>query len=182
MRIREAELRDVAAMARVSVDSYRAAHRDQIPEASLMQFTYEESERNWARAIRELSEADERQEYIYVAENVEGILVGVAMGGPERSHHPLYMGEIYFLYLLPEYQRQGIGRQLVISVVERLVEQEMDSLLIRVLQANAPARRFYEALGGQLVPDVEEEFEDRGAVLVRVAYGWREVGELLHPR
>jgi len=39
MRIREAELRDVAAMARVSVDSYRAAHRDQIPEASLMQFT-----------------------------------------------------------------------------------------------------------------------------------------------
>jgi len=182
MRIREAELRDVAAMARVSVDSYRAAHRDQIPEASLMQFTYEESERNWARAIRELSEADERQEYIYVAENVEGLLVGVAMGGPERSHHPLYMGEIYFLYLLPEYQRQGIGRQLVISVVERLVEQEMDSLLIRVLKANAPARRFYEALGGQLVPDVEEEFEDRGAVLVRVAYGWREVGELLHPR
>jgi ribosomal protein S18 acetylase RimI-like enzyme len=130
----------------------------------------------------ELSEADERQEYIYVAENVEGLLVGVAMGGPERSHHPLYMGEIYFLYLLPEYQRQGIGRQLVISVVERLVEQEMDSLLIRVLKANAPARRFYEALGGQLVPDVEEEFEDRGAVLVRVAYGWREVGELLHPR
>jgi ribosomal protein S18 acetylase RimI-like enzyme len=182
MRIREAELRDAAAMARVSVDSYRAAHRDQIPEASLMQFTYEESERNWARAIRELSEADERQEYIYVAENVEGLLVGVAMGGPERSHHPLYMGEIYFLYLLPEYQRQGIGRQLVISVVERLVEQEMDSLLIRVLKANAPARRFYEALGGQLVPDVEEEFEDRGAVLVRVAYGWREVGELLHPR
>lgn len=182
MKIREAELRDVAAMARVSVDSYRAAHRDQIPEASLMQFTYEESERNWARAIRELSEADERQEYIYVAENVEGLLVGVAMGGPERSHHPLYMGEIYFLYLLPEYQRQGIGRQLVISVVERLVEQEMDSLLIRVLKANAPARRFYEALGGQLVPDVEEEFEDRGAVLVRVGYGWREVGELLHPR
>ena len=39
MRIREAELRDAAAMARVSVESYRAAHRDQIPEKSLMQFT-----------------------------------------------------------------------------------------------------------------------------------------------
>ena len=68
MNTREAELRDAAAMARVSVDSYRAAHRDQIPEASLMQFTYEESERNWARAIHELSEADERQEYIYVSD------------------------------------------------------------------------------------------------------------------
>lgn len=182
MRIREAELRDAAGMARVSVDSYRAAHRDQIPEASLMQFTYEESERNWARAIRELSEADEHQEYIYVAENEAGLLVGVAMGGPERSHHPLYSGEIYFLYLLPVYQRQGIGRGLTVSVMERLVEQDMSSLLIRVLKANAPARRFYEALGGQLVPDVEEQIEERGALLDLVAYGWRDVSELLRSR
>jgi GNAT superfamily N-acetyltransferase len=160
MRIREAELRDVAAMARVSVDSYRAAHRDQIPEASLMQFNYAESERNWARAIRELSEADERQEYIYVAENEEGLIIGVAMGGPERSHHPLYTGEIHFLYLLPAYQRRGIGRRLSISVVERLVEQGMSSLLIRVLKVNASARRFCEALGGQLVPGVEEQIEE----------------------
>jgi FR47-like protein len=100
------------------------------------------------------------------------------MGGPERSHHPLYLGEISFLYLLSEYHRQGIGRQLTNSVVKRLVEQDMDSLLIRVLKENASARRFYEALGGQLV--LEEQFEERGAVLVRVGYGWRDVSELLH--
>ena len=180
MRIREARLGDEAAMARVSVDSYRAAHRDHIPEKSLMRYTYEESERNWARALRELSEADERQEYIYVAENDAGNIIGVAMGGPEGSNHPLYTGEIYFLYLLPEYHRRGIGRQLTISVVERLVEHGMDSLLIRVLKANAPARRFYEALGGQLV--LEEQIEDRGAVLDQVAYGWSDVSELLHSR
>jgi hypothetical protein len=46
MRIREAEWHDAAAMARVSVESYRVAHRDQIPEENLMQFTSEESERN----------------------------------------------------------------------------------------------------------------------------------------
>jgi ribosomal protein S18 acetylase RimI-like enzyme len=182
VRIREAELYDAPAMARVSVDSYRSAHRDQIPEESLMKFTYEESERNWARTLREFSESDERQEYIYVSENDAGELIGVAMGGPERSKHPLYTGEIYFLYLLPEYHRQGIGRQLTISVVKRLVEQGLHSLLIRVLKENAPARRFYEALGGQLVPEVEEEFEERGAVLVRVGYGWRDVSELLHSR
>ena len=37
MNIREARLGDEAVMARVSVDSYRAAHRDHIPEESLMQ-------------------------------------------------------------------------------------------------------------------------------------------------
>jgi ribosomal protein S18 acetylase RimI-like enzyme len=180
MRIREARLGDEAAMARVSVDSYRAAHRDHIPEKSLMRYTYEESERNWARALRELSEADERQEYIYVAENDAGNIIGVAMGGPEGSNHPLYTGEIYFLYLLPEYHRRGIGRQLTISVVERLVEHGMDSLLIRVLKANTPARRFYEALGGQLV--LEEQIEDRGALLDQVAYGWRDVSVLLYSK
>jgi hypothetical protein len=56
----------------------------------------------------------------------------------------------------------------------------MDSLLIRVLKENVPARRFYEALGGQLV--LEEQFEDRGAVLVRVGYGWRDASELLGSR
>jgi ribosomal protein S18 acetylase RimI-like enzyme len=180
MNIREARLGDEAAMARVSVDSYRAAHHDHIPLESLMRYTYEESERNWARTLRELSEADERQEFIYVAENDAGDIIGIAMGGPESSNQDLYKGAIYFLYLLPTYHRRGIGRQLTISVVERLVERGMDSLLIRVLKANTTARRFYEALGGQLV--LEEQIEDRGAVLDQVAYGWRDVSVLLHSR
>jgi GNAT superfamily N-acetyltransferase len=180
MRIREARLGDEATMARVSVDSYRAAHRDHIPEESLMLYTYEESERNWARTLRELSEDDEREEYIYVAENDAGDIIGIAMGGPESSNHPLYTGAIYFLYLLPAYHRRGIGRQLLISVVERLVVHGINSLLIRVLKANAPARRFYEALGGQLV--LEEQIEDRGAVLDQVAYGWRDVSVLLNSK
>ena len=41
MRIREAELSDAAAMARVMVDSFRSAHRDHVPEVSLMKLTYE---------------------------------------------------------------------------------------------------------------------------------------------
>ena len=139
--------------------------------------TYEESERNWVRALCELSESTETRECLFVAENDDGDLIGVAMGGPERSNHPLYTGEIYILYLLPEYHRQGIGRQLTGQVVKRLVEQGMHSLLIRVLKANAPARRFYEALGGQLV--LEEQIEENGAVLEQVAYGWVDVSDLL---
>ena len=99
-------------------------------------------------------------------------MIGAAMGGPESSNHPIYTGAIYFLYLLPSYHRRGIGRQLTISVVERLVEQGLDSLLIRVLKANAPARRFYEALGGQLV--LEEQIEDRALYLTR----WHMGGEM----
>ena len=55
----------------------------------------------------------------------------------------------------------------------------MDSLLIRVLKANTRARRFYEALGGQLV--LEEQIEDEGALLDQVAYGWLDARQLLPP-
>ena len=164
-------------MARVIVDSYRSTHRDHIPEESLMRFTYEESERNWARTLRELSGSSESRKCIYVAEDNAGNLVGVAMGGPERSNHPIFTGEIYILYLLPQYHRQGIGQRLTGQVVRRLVEWEMYSLMIRVLKANIPARRFYEALGGQLV--LEEQIEEDGVVLEQVGYGWIDAGKLL---
>ena len=54
----------------------------------------------------------------------------------------------------------------------------MPSLLIRVLKANAPARRFYEALGGQLVLE-EQKVEEDGTVLEMVAYGWTDTSVLL---
>ncbi|GAC1350809.1 MAG: hypothetical protein NVSMB27_36920 [Ktedonobacteraceae bacterium] len=39
------------------------------------------------------------------------------------------------------------------------------------------ARRFYEALGGQLV--LEEQSEEKGVLLDLVAYGWLDVSHLL---
>lgn len=59
-------------------------------------------------------------------------------------------GEVYAIYVLPEYQRQGIGRQLMSMCAEELLRGSMDTLLVWVLEAN-PARRFYERLGGELV-------------------------------
>ena len=178
MRVRKAQESDATALAHVLVDSMRSAHRDQVPEASLMKLTYEESERNWARALREINEAAESEEWIFIAEDDAENPVGVAMCGPERNSHPLYAGEVYVLYVLPAYHRQGIGRRLLEAVVGQLIRQEMPSLLIRVLKANAPARRFYEVLGGQLVLE-EQQVEEDGTVLDLVAYGWTDASILL---
>jgi ribosomal protein S18 acetylase RimI-like enzyme len=175
--IREARAADAPAMARVLIDTRRIAHRDHIPEQSLLRFTYEESERNWARTLRELGASSEANECIYVAETEAGEVVGLAMGGPERTSHRDYAGEVYILYLLPEYQRRGIGRRLTRTVAARLIGWGMNSFLIRVLKANAPARRFYEALGGQLV--LEEQIEEDGALLDQVAYGWPDARRFL---
>ena len=177
MRIREAHERDAPALARVLIDSRRSAHRDHMPAESLLRLSYEESARNWARKLQEISASALSRERIFLAETDAGEPVGVAMGGPERTNHPRYAGEVYILYLLPAYHRQGLGRLLTQAVVTWLIQSGMPSFLIRVLKANLPARGFYEALGGQLV--LEEQIEEDGAVLDQVAYGWTDASSVL---
>jgi GNAT superfamily N-acetyltransferase len=177
VKVREARESDASAIGRAFVDSHHAAHRDHIPPELLAQRTYEVSSRNWARALREISAAAPTPMCIYVAEDDTGTVVGVAMGQGERNNHPVYVAEVNVLYVLPAFQRRGLGRQLVAAVARHVHEHGLHALLIRVLKVNAPARRFYEALGGQLV--LEEQFEEDGVPLVQVAYGWADIRTLL---
>jgi GNAT superfamily N-acetyltransferase len=102
--------------------------------------------------------------------------VGFASGGPERSGDSVYTGEVYAIYLLASWQGQGIGRQLIATVVRQLIQRGFTSLLIWVLVDN-PSRRFFEALGGQPVRD---RLEMTGGVEVKdVAYGWLDARTLI---
>jgi len=60
---------------------------------------------------------------MYVAEAATGAIAGFAHSGPERSGHKLYAGELYAIYLLAAYQRQGLGRQLTRAVANETIEK-----------------------------------------------------------
>jgi len=162
LRVREARLDDAEPMARVVV-SANSIFRGLLPEASLV--SYEESATNWRRCLQEKP----LNEYLYVAEEGTGELVGLAMCGPQAEGDPLYRGEIYILCVLESRQRQGIGRLLVRRAAERLAEDGITSLLIRCMAVN-PNRAFYERLGGAAVR--ERTIEECGATLTELAYGW----------
>jgi hypothetical protein len=53
------------------------------------------------------------------------------------------------------------------------------ALLISALEANAPARRFYEALGGRVIGT--HETEDSGFKEPQVVYGWEDIRVLASP-
>ena len=71
---------------------------------------------------------------------------------------------------------QGIGRRLARTFVEKLLTMGIDSMLLWVFTVN-PARKFYEALGGQLVR--ASNFEIEGVTIDEVAYGWLNIRTLL---
>ena len=56
-------------------------------------------------------------------------------------------GEIYRLYILPEYQKHGDGRRLVREAIRCLGREEYNQVVVWVLVDNVDAIRFYEALG-----------------------------------
>ena len=72
-------------------------------------------------------------------------LLGYAVMGHEAGF-ALLMG----LMVLPRYRRRGIGTQLVLAVAECARSMGRTRLILRVGEANVPARALYEGLSFQL--------------------------------
>jgi GNAT superfamily N-acetyltransferase len=168
MIIREAHSTDALAIGRVQVDSWRTTYAGIVPADYLASLSYEQQGQFWEHYLSTLSSAAT----MYVAEAAAEEVVGFAHSGPERSGHKIYRGELYAIYLLAAYQRQGLGRQLTRAAVNGLLQHGLSSMLVWVLAAN-PSRAFYAALGGQQV--AEQQIMIGAAWLTEVAYGWRDI-------
>jgi len=166
--IREARVSDAAGLARVSVDSWQSTYAGIIPQEFLDSLTYEGRTKRWEER---LSDPDSPG-FTFITETNEGDIVGYAGGLKGNSGDPLYTGEVGDIYLLKEYQRQGIGRRLMATAALRIKEYGHDSLLVWVLEDN-PNRKFYESLGGS--PVGKKEVEIGGRKLKEVAYGWADM-------
>ena len=79
-------------------------------------------------------------------------------------------GEVSALYVLPGHQRRGVGRRLLSTSFETLLNAGASSVSVVVLEANAPAQQFYENLGGSEVGSTDVDEDDE--VLPAVIYRW----------
>ena len=79
--------------------------------------------------------------------------------------------------MLPEYQSQGLGHQLVHGLARWLEKQGSQSMLVWVMDKN-PYRRFYEKIGAQLL-DQTRDVNYGGKNLTVLSYGWTNLHSLL---
>ncbi|XKE94586.1 GNAT family N-acetyltransferase [Metaplanococcus flavidus] len=165
MKIRKAKLADAKGIAHVHVDSWLATYRRIVPDTYLDQISYGVREELWNDNLK--------AENNFVAENDEGHIIGFADGGKERTgKYEKLQGELYSIYMLPEYQGKGIGRSLMKKVVEHLKERGYNSMLVWVLEEN-PSRGFYEKMGGKQVD--RKTLKIAGKELIEIAYGWEDI-------
>lgn len=163
--LRRAVPADAPAIALIHVRTWQHAYRGIVPQAFLDGMDVARRALAWARQLSDPA----NPEFVVVAED-GGALIGFASGGPPRNPELPFAGELYAIYLLPERQGSGVGRALFRAVVDHHLANGVTSMYLWVLADNAPARRFYERMGG--VAGDENTFELGGAPLREIAYGW----------
>ena len=172
MRVRKARVQDAAAIARVHVDTWRTTYQGIIADDFLATLSYARREDWW----RDVLSSAELQQIVHVAESKDNGVIGFVSAGPEHADDPIYRGEISAIYVLENYQRLGVGKELFQASIRELSKRKISSLLIWVLEHN-PARKFYEAMGGKFLR--HKQIIIGGLRLSEVAYGWKNTHELL---
>jgi GNAT superfamily N-acetyltransferase len=138
-------------VARVHVRSWQAAYRGLLPAEYLEALKPED------RAARYVFEnPDPTKPFTIVAED-NGIITGFATTAPARDADAQGCGELYALYVDPDYWNRGIGADLIKAARARLVELGFQQATLWVMKGNARAERFYAIDGWE--PDGHERSE-----------------------
>jgi ribosomal protein S18 acetylase RimI-like enzyme len=162
IEIRRAKPADAGPVADAHDQAWRTTYRGIIPGTELDKLVNRRGPAWWEGAIRKGS----RITLLQFGEKVSGY----ANYGRNRARSLYYDGEIYELYLRPEFQGLGFGRRLFTAARRDLAQSGLKSLIVWALSENETAVEFYRALGGKAVARSSEKFGTR--VLDKVAFGW----------
>jgi ribosomal protein S18 acetylase RimI-like enzyme len=143
MIIREASIQDVDGIAEVHLMSWRTTYKGIISDSYLSNLSLDGRRKNWLWTFNHLNQ----DETIFVAEKSDGGIVGFSSSGKNRNIEYPHGGEVYAIYLLDEFQGQGIGRKLFQESVNSLLQKGYQSMMLWVLENN-PALGFYQRMGG----------------------------------
>jgi ribosomal protein S18 acetylase RimI-like enzyme len=160
--VRRAEARDAAAITAVHDAAWRFAYDGMIPAKELTRIIARRGPRWWDRAIR-------RGTAILVLE-LGGAVCGYATVGPNRARNLAQKGEVYEIYMKPEYQGIGLGTRLFLAARRELARFGFDTVVVWALADNENACRFYRNAGGRKVAKANERFGE--VALNKIAFAW----------
>lgn len=151
--IRKTESQDNEKIASIAITCWKDAYKDIFPKDLLDNLSLEE------RLKQRLSWFNLPNRYSLVA-MLQNTIIGFCDYG--ESRRPQFAsGEIYSLYVLPEYKGYGIGKALSLKAIEHLKQVNLAPFIVTTLEVNLPARKFYEKLGFKVTSQIMTEVGDK---------------------
>lgn len=169
--VRPARSDDARDIARIEVETWQTTYAGMLTDHALVGMSVTRQGHLWARVLRP-------GHGVWVWEEEPHGLLGFGHCGRHRSPSLGFDGEIYMLYVLPDAQGRGIGRQLLLAMFDSLRDSGCRAALVWVVRAN-PSRFFYERMGGKLVQQQQMPFGGKDVDVL--GYGWNDLGSTGHP-
>jgi ribosomal protein S18 acetylase RimI-like enzyme len=174
MRIRRGTKADAGAIGRVHVETWQAAYAGLLPDSLLAAMSDVRQSAWWSRLLADPGEA----RGVFVADDEEMGVVGFGSCGPVRDPpegldgREIRVGEVYTLYVEPDFQNQGLGRRLLDALFRQLRADGCDTAVLWMLADN-PSRFFYEGLGGERIGHRVDTMA--GVDVEELAFAWRDL-------
>ena len=160
--IRRAMPGDAEQIAVVHDVAWREAYRGIIPGRELERLIARRGPDWWRAAVIQGSRL--------LVLSIHGAIGGYVSYGRNRTASLDFGGEIFELYLAPEYQGMGFGSRLFDAARRDLADNGLGAVLVWTLSDNQRAIEFYRRLGGEPVRHASEYFGDEK--LGRLALGF----------
>jgi GNAT superfamily N-acetyltransferase len=165
---------DAEAIASLHTESWRDAYRGILPESYLEDQIVGERANLWRSRFSSLGS----DRFLVVLTESPEELVGFACVLLDED--PQWGACLDNLHVLPGWRSRGVGRLLFGRAVRWVMStQPGGPIHLWVFEANVGARRFYDALGGEVVEHHKKEVQ-KGIEIPSVLYVWRELQELLN--
>lgn len=165
VRIQEAKISDAVGIARVHVKTWQSAYTGLVPDDFLKKLSIQGRAVGWKK---QLEKPDKGNRYFVGVINRQ--IVGWCATGKCRDEDTtLNNGEVYGIYVLPEYNGKGIGSQLMKTALTKLKEDGYMTATLWVLSTNEKSKKWYKSKGWK--PDGKTKIDHhRGIVLHESRY------------
>lgn len=171
--IRPAEPMNAATIADIHIRSWRAQFTAFLTPEQVLLKNLDQRDIRFKWQSRLVAEEGQRR-HTFIA-HADGVPVGYITGCVQSSEAN-HTSELDQIYVLASHAGQGIGTQLVRTLVARLRDVGHTSMMVWVMTLN-PAVRFYrERLGGVYLG--ERVIPHGDGILREASYGWDDISAL----